>query len=50
MIARFALLTAVAALAALGAAEPLRLNLGAYSPALLVGDSAATFEGTEKGI
>lgn len=46
MLARSAAVVAVlAALATVGAA--LNINLGAYSPALVVGDGALTFEGEE---
>ncbi|KAI1102644.1 hypothetical protein F4804DRAFT_334057 [Jackrogersella minutella] len=36
-----------AALTALAAAAPLNINLGAYSPALVVGDGAIGFTGEE---
>ncbi|KAI1773665.1 hypothetical protein F4818DRAFT_442972 [Hypoxylon cercidicola] len=36
-----------AALATLAAAAPLNINLGAYSPALVVGDGAIGFNGAE---
>jgi hypothetical protein len=35
---------ALTALAALGTALPLNVNLGAYSPALVVGDGEISFE------
>ncbi|KAK4236075.1 hypothetical protein C8A03DRAFT_36058 [Achaetomium macrosporum] len=38
-------LTLTLALLRLGAALPLNINLGAYSPALVVGDGAISFEG-----
>lgn len=34
----------LAALASLAAAIPLNVNLGAYSPAIVVGDGAISFE------
>ncbi|KAI2609153.1 hypothetical protein GGR54DRAFT_643641 [Hypoxylon sp. NC1633] len=37
----------LATLAALTAAAPLNINLGAYSPALVVGDGAIGFNGAE---
>ncbi|KAK0643371.1 hypothetical protein B0T16DRAFT_391903 [Cercophora newfieldiana] len=37
----------LAALLALASAVPLNINLGAYSPALVVGDGAIEFEGEE---
>ncbi|KAL7625996.1 hypothetical protein AAE478_002765 [Parahypoxylon ruwenzoriense] len=37
----------MAAFAALAAAAPLNINLGAYSPALVVGDGAIGFNGGE---
>ncbi len=37
------------ALLTLTAALPLNINLGAYSPALVVGDGAISFEGAEEG-
>ncbi|KAM7198785.1 hypothetical protein V8F33_004799 [Rhypophila sp. PSN 637] len=43
---RFQLLSTMA-LSALTAALPLNINLGAYSPALVVGDGAISFEGGE---
>ncbi|KAM7214225.1 hypothetical protein V8F06_010414 [Rhypophila decipiens] len=43
---RFQLLSTMA-LMALTAALPLNINLGAYSPALVVGDGAISFEGGE---
>ncbi|KAK4213694.1 hypothetical protein QBC37DRAFT_169673 [Rhypophila decipiens] len=43
---RFQLLSTMA-LVALAAALPLNINLGAYSPALVVGDGAISFEGGE---
>lgn len=48
MYARNTFLAVVAALfAATATAAPLNINLGAYSPALVVGDGALTFEGAE---
>lgn len=47
MYARNAFFAVVATLGALAAAAPLNINLGAYSPALVVGDGALTFEGAE---
>ncbi|KAI0880808.1 uncharacterized protein GGS22DRAFT_192945 [Annulohypoxylon maeteangense] len=37
----------LATLAAFAAAAPLNINLGAYSPALVVGDGAIGFNGAE---
>ncbi|KAK3389194.1 hypothetical protein B0H63DRAFT_518433 [Podospora didyma] len=42
------LLFSAAALFTLASALPLNINLGAYSPALVVGDGAISFEGEEK--
>jgi hypothetical protein len=47
MLARSAVAAIVATLVTLTAAVPLNVNLGAYSPALVVGDGAITFEGGE---
>ncbi|KAB5578273.1 hypothetical protein GE09DRAFT_545531 [Coniochaeta sp. 2T2.1] len=44
MQARSAVLAVMAGLASLAAAIPLNVNLGAYSPALVVGDGAISFE------
>lgn len=45
MLARLlAIAFAAATLATLAAAIPLNVNLGAYSPALVVGDGAISFE------
>ncbi|KAK4044155.1 hypothetical protein C8A01DRAFT_31757 [Parachaetomium inaequale] len=41
------LLTALPATTALPVPQPLNINLGAYSPALVVGDGAISFEGAE---
>jgi len=40
-------LLSIAALVTLASALPLNINLGAYSPALVVGDGAIEFEGEE---
>ncbi|KAI0177216.1 hypothetical protein BJ166DRAFT_585339 [Pestalotiopsis sp. NC0098] len=45
MYTRTAFAVVFAALASFAAAAPLNINLGAYSPALVVGDGALTFEG-----
>ncbi|KAK8076634.1 hypothetical protein PG994_003906 [Apiospora phragmitis] len=45
MYARTAIAMVFATLATFAAAAPLNINLGAYSPALVVGDGALTFEG-----
>jgi hypothetical protein len=37
--------TVIATLATFATAVPLNINLGAYSPAVVVGDGALTFEG-----
>ena len=42
------ILSTAAALFTLTRALPLNINLGAYSPALVVGDGAISFEGEEK--
>ncbi|KAK8117690.1 uncharacterized protein PG998_005971 [Apiospora kogelbergensis] len=47
MYARTAFAMVFATLATFAAAAPLNINLGAYSPALVVGDGALTFEGAE---
>ncbi|KAK8022123.1 hypothetical protein PG993_012890 [Apiospora rasikravindrae] len=47
MYARTAIAMVFATLATFAAAAPLNINLGAYSPALVVGDGALTFEGEE---
>ncbi|KAI1075471.1 hypothetical protein F5B20DRAFT_585264 [Whalleya microplaca] len=44
-----ALAIVFATLTALAAAAPLNINLGAYSPALVVGDGAIGFNGGEEG-
>jgi len=44
-----ALLIRLMAVAAVVQAAPLNINLGAYSPALVVGDGAIEFEGGEGG-
>ena len=43
------LVCALAAVVVLVNAIPLNINLGAYSPALVVGDGAISFEGEEAG-
>jgi hypothetical protein len=43
------LLTALPLTTALPVPQPLNINLGAYSPALVVGDGAISFEGAEEG-
>lgn len=40
-----AIVAVVATFATFAAAAPLNINLGAYSPAVVVGDGALTFEG-----
>ncbi|KAK8108833.1 hypothetical protein PG984_014634 [Apiospora sp. TS-2023a] len=47
MYARTAIAMVFATFATFAAAAPLNINLGAYSPALVVGDGALTFEGAE---
>lgn len=47
MYARNAFFAVVATLCAMATAAPLNINLGAYSPALVVGDGALTFQGAE---
>ncbi|CAJ2506786.1 Uu.00g079720.m01.CDS01 [Anthostomella pinea] len=44
---KFAFAVVIATLAAFAVAAPLNINLGAYSPALVVGDGAIGFEGAE---
>ncbi|KAK6851583.1 hypothetical protein PG990_015279 [Apiospora arundinis] len=45
MYARTAIAMVFATFATFAVAAPLNINLGAYSPALVVGDGALTFEG-----
>jgi hypothetical protein len=44
MSARVTFLAVMAGLVSLATALPLNVNLGAYSPALVVGDGAISFE------
>ena len=46
----FQSILSTAALIALASALPLNINLGAYSPAIVVGDGAIEFEGGEQGV
>lgn len=49
MFARTAFAAVFVTFFAFAAAAPLNINLGAYSPALVVGDGALTFSGEEAG-
>ncbi|KAI0127686.1 hypothetical protein BJ170DRAFT_683518 [Xylariales sp. AK1849] len=49
MFARTIAAVVIATLATFATAAPLNINLGAYSPALVVGDGALTFEGAAEG-
>ncbi|KAH6661224.1 hypothetical protein BKA67DRAFT_654353 [Truncatella angustata] len=49
MYTRTVIAVVFATFASFAAAAPLNINLGAYSPALVVGDGALTFQGAAEG-